>query len=75
MDYLLLIHRAEEGGYWAEVPVLDGCFVQGETLEDLLDDAPHAVASHVDELREDGQPIPDETQIIVTTVRAPVQAA
>ncbi|MGH2558590.1 MAG: type II toxin-antitoxin system HicB family antitoxin [Thermomicrobiales bacterium] len=76
MEYLLLIHRAEEeGGYWAEVPALDGCFVQGETLEDLLSDAPDAIASHVEALRDDGQTIPDENPIIVTTVRAPVRAA
>ena len=26
-----VIHRAEEGGYWAEVPSLPGCATQGET--------------------------------------------
>lgn len=29
------IHDAEEGGYWAEVPALPGCFTQGETMEEL----------------------------------------
>lgn len=27
----VLIHKAEEGGYWAEVPALPGCVSQGET--------------------------------------------
>jgi len=31
MEYVIVIHRAEEGGYWANVPALDGCFIQGET--------------------------------------------
>lgn len=75
MEYVLLIHPAEEGGYWAEVPALDGCFVQGETLEDLLADAPEAIAAHVEAQREDGQPAPVENRIIVTTVQAPVPAA
>jgi predicted RNase H-like HicB family nuclease len=30
-----LIHTAEEGGYWAEVPALPGCVSQGETVEEL----------------------------------------
>ena len=35
-DYVLIIHSAEEGGYWAEIPALPGCFVQGETIDELL---------------------------------------
>jgi predicted RNase H-like HicB family nuclease len=31
-----LIHEAEEGGFWAEVPSLPGCFTEGETLEETL---------------------------------------
>jgi predicted RNase H-like HicB family nuclease len=32
----VVVHEAEEGGYWAEVPAIPGCATQGETLEDLL---------------------------------------
>jgi len=28
-------HKAEEGGYWAEVPALPGCVSQGETVDDV----------------------------------------
>ena len=30
-----IIHQAEEGGYWAEVPALPGCVTEGDTLEEL----------------------------------------
>ena len=30
-----IVHKAEEGGYWAEVPSLPGCLTQGETLAEL----------------------------------------
>lgn len=36
MKVKVLIHEAEEGGYWAEVPALPGCATQGETFEELL---------------------------------------
>lgn len=58
MRFAVVIHHAEEGGYWAEVPALPGCFAQGETLEDLLDDMREAIESHITALKEDGQVIP-----------------
>lgn len=30
-----IVHEAEEGGFWAEVPAIPGCATQGETLEEL----------------------------------------
>ncbi len=30
-----IVHKAEEGGYWAEVPALPGCMTEGETLDEL----------------------------------------
>jgi predicted RNase H-like HicB family nuclease len=35
MKLKAIIHDAEEGGYWAEVPALPGCFTQGESLAEL----------------------------------------
>lgn len=36
MKIKVVVHDAEEGGYWAEVPALPGCATQGETFEELL---------------------------------------
>lgn len=33
--YTVKIHAAAEGGYWAEVPALPGCFTQGDTLDEV----------------------------------------
>jgi predicted RNase H-like HicB family nuclease len=35
MKLKAIVHEAEEGGYWAEVPALPGCVTQGETREEL----------------------------------------
>jgi predicted RNase H-like HicB family nuclease len=32
----VVIHEAEETGYWAEVPAIPGFATQGETCEELL---------------------------------------
>jgi predicted RNase H-like HicB family nuclease len=36
MKIKVIVHEAEEGGYWAEVPAIPGCATQGETMEELL---------------------------------------
>ena len=36
MKLKVIVHRAEEGGFWAEVPAIPGCATQGETEKELL---------------------------------------
>jgi len=36
MKLKVIVHEAEEGGFWAEVPAIPGCATQGETLDELL---------------------------------------
>ena len=43
MKIKVVVHEAEEGGYWAEVPALPGCATQGETLEQLLTNLHEAI--------------------------------
>ena len=39
----VVVHEAEQGGYWAEVPSIPGCATQGETFEELLSNLYQAV--------------------------------
>jgi predicted RNase H-like HicB family nuclease len=43
MKLKVIIHEAEEGGYWAEVPAIPGCATQGETFEELLENLYEAI--------------------------------
>ena len=36
MKLKVIIHPAEEDGYWAEVPAILGCATQGDTMEELM---------------------------------------
>lgn len=36
MDIRVVVHEAEEGGFWAEVPAIPGCAMQGETMNELM---------------------------------------
>jgi predicted RNase H-like HicB family nuclease len=35
MKVQVIVHEAEEGGFWAEVPSIPGCATQGDTYEEL----------------------------------------
>ncbi|MCY7383161.1 MAG: type II toxin-antitoxin system HicB family antitoxin [Microcoleus sp. CAN_BIN18] len=43
MKIKIIIHEAEEGGYWAEVPAIPGCATQGDTFEELLQNLYEAI--------------------------------
>ena len=36
MKFKIIVHDAEEGGYWAEVPAVPGCASQGDTMDELM---------------------------------------
>ena len=43
MEIKVVVHEAEEGGFWAEVPAIPGCATQGETFEELLQNLYEAI--------------------------------
>ncbi len=43
MKLKVVVHEAEEGGFWAEVPAVPGCATQGDTFEELLSNLYEAV--------------------------------
>jgi predicted RNase H-like HicB family nuclease len=51
MKIKVVVHNAEEGGSWAEVPAIPGCATQGETFEELLRNLYEAVEGCLPDLR------------------------
>jgi predicted RNase H-like HicB family nuclease len=43
MKLKVIVHEADEGGFWAEVPAIPGCATQGDTFEELLQNLYEAV--------------------------------
>jgi len=73
MDYTILIHRAEEGGFWSEVPALSGCYSQGETIDETLRNTKEAIEAYLMVLKEDQVSAPVEESLFIGRVR--VEAA
>ena len=45
--YNVIVHSAEEGGYWAEVPDLPGCATEGDTLDELAANVREAISLYL----------------------------
>jgi len=54
--FTVKIYRAEEGGYWAEVPELPGCATQAETLDGVRRNITDAIAGYLEVLAEQVSP-------------------
>ena len=52
------ISRTEEGGYRAECTILQGCFVDGESLEEVLTDIQETIVLYIEASKEKGLPLP-----------------
>ena len=56
MTLKAIIHEADEGGFWAEVPSLPGCFTQGETMEELEGNLQEAISGWLMAAEPEGRP-------------------
>ncbi len=73
MEYTVIIHTAEEGGYWAETPALPGCFSQGETVEETLENIKEAIELHIECLQKEKQEIPTDSGFIISRIPIAVE--
>jgi predicted RNase H-like HicB family nuclease len=57
-DYLVVYEQAEDGGWGAHSPDVDGVFALGTTREEVQARMAEALAAHIGYLRERGEPAP-----------------
>ena len=57
------IFHEEDGAYWVEFPDIEGCFSDGETIEEAIYNAKEALSTHYESLVKDKIPIAIPTPI------------
>jgi predicted RNase H-like HicB family nuclease len=67
--FTVLVERDEDGLYVASVPFLQGCYTQGATYEEALENIKDAIKLHIEARRDSGEPVPievaiDEVQVV-----------
>lgn len=59
----IVVERDEDGVYIASCPALQGCYSQGDTYEEAVENLRDAIRLHIEARREVGEPVPIETVI------------
>ena len=62
--YRINLRKEEEGGYTVLVPALPGCITYGETVEEAIEMAKEAIELYVEELRDHGEIVPDDSNLL-----------
>ena len=62
--YAVVIHEEPEGGYWAEVPALPGCYTQGDSIDELMGNVREAIAGVLEVMKEQGSQPESNIQIL-----------
>jgi len=66
----VILTPAEEGGYIVEVPSLPGCYSQGDTYEEALENIKDAIEGFIESMKKHGEVVPEEdgTGVLVLEV-------
>ena len=64
LTYKILMHKEPEGSYSVSVPALPGCMTYGDTVEHAVLMAKEAIELYIEDLRDRGEDIPDDTGTI-----------
>ena len=70
-SYLIVIERADDGGFGAWAPDLPGCVALGDTIEDAEQQMREAIAFHLEGLRDQGEPIPAPSAVAAVMLTIP----
>jgi predicted RNase H-like HicB family nuclease len=68
MQYTVVLHGTEEGGYWVDVPSLPRLFQSGETIDEAMNNVREAIELHIQGLKDEGQEIPKEKDLVIGRV-------
>ncbi|MEO8027706.1 MAG: type II toxin-antitoxin system HicB family antitoxin [Bryobacteraceae bacterium] len=52
--YAVVIHEEPDGGFWGEVPALPGCYSQGESVAELMENIREAISAVLEVMQETG---------------------
>ncbi|MBI5750333.1 MAG: type II toxin-antitoxin system HicB family antitoxin [Nitrospinae bacterium] len=67
-----VVIEKDKDGYFAFCPELQGCYTQGNTYEEVLENIKDAIHLHVEDRLENGEEIPQSESISLTSMEVAV---
>jgi len=69
---LPIIVEADTDGYFVSCPVLQGCYSQGDTYEEAVENIKDAIRLHIEDRVAAGEDVPEHASVSLSTVEVPV---
>lgn len=69
---LPIIVEADTDGYFVSCPALQGCYSQGDTYEEAVENIKDAIRLHIEDRLADGEEIPERVSVSLSTVEIAV---
>jgi predicted RNase H-like HicB family nuclease len=67
-DFKVVLEPDPDGGYVVCCPTLPGCYSQGDTLEEAMENIREAIELCIEDMEANGEPIPDPSKTLVGSV-------
>ncbi len=67
-DFKVILEPDEGGGYVISCPSLPGCYSQGETPEEAMENIKEAIGLCLEDMESQGEEIPDTSKVLVGSV-------
>lgn len=72
-DFKVLLEPDQEvGGYFVSCPALPGCYTQGDTIDEALENVKEAILLCLEDMMAQHQPIPDMSKTLISSVAVTV---
>ncbi len=68
LDFKVFFEADSTGGYVISCPSLSGCYSQGETVEEALENIKEAIELCIEDMKAHKEKIPDTTKTFVSSV-------
>ncbi len=69
---LPIVIEADSDGYFVSCPALQGCYSQGDTYEQAIENIKDAIRLHIEDRLADGEEIPTHVSVSLSTVEVAV---
>ncbi|UCG71012.1 MAG: type II toxin-antitoxin system HicB family antitoxin [Thermoplasmata archaeon] len=70
--YKVILEPDVDGGYVVTCPSFQGCYSQGETIDEALENIKEAILLCIEEAEAEGEKIPDPSNSLIATVTVAV---
>ena len=69
---LPIVIEADDDGYFVSCPALQGCYSQGDTYEEAIENIKDAIRLHIEDRVANGEEVPERVSVSLSTVEVAV---